>query len=63
VPIDPEALRRVVPEPLAVAEPMVNYEACQERARIPFGRRGVPDDIAEWIARLAGPTANLAQDV
>jgi NAD(P)-dependent dehydrogenase (short-subunit alcohol dehydrogenase family) len=27
----------------------------QERARIPLGRRGVPDDVAEWIVRLAGP--------
>ncbi len=25
----------------------------QERARIPLGRRGVPDDVAEWIVRLA----------
>lgn len=25
-----------------------------ERARIPLGRRGVPDDVAEWIVRLAG---------
>jgi NAD(P)-dependent dehydrogenase (short-subunit alcohol dehydrogenase family) len=29
----------------------------QERARIPLGRRGVPDDVAEWIVRLAGPTS------
>jgi NAD(P)-dependent dehydrogenase (short-subunit alcohol dehydrogenase family) len=28
-----------------------------ERARIPLGRRGVPDDIAEWIVRLAGPAS------
>ncbi|KJC60315.1 ketoreductase [Bradyrhizobium sp. LTSPM299] len=27
----------------------------QERARIPLGRRGVPDDVAEWIVRLVGP--------
>jgi NAD(P)-dependent dehydrogenase (short-subunit alcohol dehydrogenase family) len=26
----------------------------QERVRIPLGRRGVPDDVAEWIVRLAG---------
>ena len=26
----------------------------QERSRIPLGRRGVPDDVAEWIVRLAG---------
>ncbi|MGY4173049.1 NAD(P)-dependent dehydrogenase (short-subunit alcohol dehydrogenase family) [Bradyrhizobium sp. USDA 4518] len=26
----------------------------QERARIPLARRGVPDDVAEWIVRLAG---------
>ncbi|MHC2331683.1 SDR family NAD(P)-dependent oxidoreductase [Bradyrhizobium sp. USDA 4454] len=26
----------------------------QERARIPLGRRGVPDDVAEWIVRLSG---------
>lgn len=29
----------------------------QERARIPLGRRGVPDDVAEWIVRLAGPAS------
>ncbi|KRR28953.1 SDR family NAD(P)-dependent oxidoreductase [Bradyrhizobium retamae] len=29
----------------------------QERARIPLGRRGVPNDVAEWIVRLAGPTS------
>lgn len=29
----------------------------QERARIPLGRRGVPDDIAEWIVQLAGPAS------
>ncbi|MDQ8729507.1 SDR family oxidoreductase [Bradyrhizobium sp. LHD-71] len=27
----------------------------EERARIPLGRRGVPDDIAQWIVQLAGP--------
>ncbi|MCP3418739.1 SDR family oxidoreductase [Bradyrhizobium brasilense] len=27
----------------------------QERTRIPLGRRGLPDDVAEWIVRLAGP--------
>jgi NAD(P)-dependent dehydrogenase (short-subunit alcohol dehydrogenase family) len=26
----------------------------QELARIPLGRRGIPDDVAEWIVRLAG---------
>ncbi|WFU34655.1 SDR family NAD(P)-dependent oxidoreductase [Bradyrhizobium brasilense] len=26
-----------------------------ERTRIPLGRRGLPDDVAEWIVRLAGP--------
>jgi NAD(P)-dependent dehydrogenase (short-subunit alcohol dehydrogenase family) len=30
----------------------------QERARIPLGRRGVPDDVAEWIVRLAGPASD-----
>ncbi|VIO68998.1 SDR family NAD(P)-dependent oxidoreductase [Bradyrhizobium ivorense] len=29
----------------------------QERARIPLGRRGVPDDVAEWIVRIAGPAS------
>ncbi|MDY0884964.1 SDR family NAD(P)-dependent oxidoreductase [Dongia soli] len=28
-----------------------------ERARIPLGRRGVPDDVAEWIVQLAGPAS------
>lgn len=27
----------------------------QERASIPLGRRGVPDDVAGWIVQLAGP--------
>jgi NAD(P)-dependent dehydrogenase (short-subunit alcohol dehydrogenase family) len=27
----------------------------QECARIPLGRRGVPDDVAEWIVLLSGP--------
>lgn len=27
----------------------------QERARIPLGRRGLPDEVAGWIVRLAGP--------
>jgi NAD(P)-dependent dehydrogenase (short-subunit alcohol dehydrogenase family) len=29
----------------------------EERARIPRGRRGGPDDVAEWIVRLAGPAS------
>ncbi|WP_283805411.1 MULTISPECIES: SDR family NAD(P)-dependent oxidoreductase [Bradyrhizobium] len=29
----------------------------EERARIPLGRRGVPDDIARWIVQLAGPAS------
>jgi NAD(P)-dependent dehydrogenase (short-subunit alcohol dehydrogenase family) len=29
----------------------------QERARIPLGRRGFPDDVAGWIVQLAGPAA------
>jgi NAD(P)-dependent dehydrogenase (short-subunit alcohol dehydrogenase family) len=29
----------------------------EERARIPLGRRGIPDDIANWIVRLADPEA------
>lgn len=29
----------------------------QERARIPLGRRGVPDDLANWIVRLADSEA------
>jgi len=29
----------------------------QERARIPLGWRGVPDDIAEWIVQLVGPAS------
>lgn len=29
----------------------------QERAQIPLGRRGVPDDIASWIIRLVDPEA------
>ncbi|MCK1422473.1 SDR family oxidoreductase [Bradyrhizobium sp. 182] len=30
----------------------------QERARIPLGRRGNPEDVAEWIMRLVGPAAD-----
>jgi NAD(P)-dependent dehydrogenase (short-subunit alcohol dehydrogenase family) len=26
----------------------------QERERIPLGRRGMPDDVAEWLVRLTG---------
>jgi NAD(P)-dependent dehydrogenase (short-subunit alcohol dehydrogenase family) len=29
----------------------------EERGRIPLGRRGVPDDVAEWIVRLGGPAS------
>lgn len=29
----------------------------EERARIPLGRRGAPNDVAEWIVRLAGPAS------
>jgi NAD(P)-dependent dehydrogenase (short-subunit alcohol dehydrogenase family) len=29
----------------------------QERARIPLGRRGIPDDVAEWIVQLVGPAS------
>lgn len=29
----------------------------QERARIPLGRRGVPEDVANWIVQLAGPAS------
>ena len=29
----------------------------QERAQIPLGRRGIPDDIASWIVRLLDPEA------
>lgn len=29
----------------------------QERALIPLGRRGVPEDLANWIVRLADPEA------
>src|SRR5438067_127994 len=30
----------------------------QERARIPLGRRGIPEDVADWIVRLAGSAAD-----
>jgi NAD(P)-dependent dehydrogenase (short-subunit alcohol dehydrogenase family) len=30
----------------------------QERAQIPLGRRGIPDDIASWITRLVDPEAS-----
>ncbi|TFV42771.1 SDR family oxidoreductase [Bradyrhizobium frederickii] len=29
----------------------------QERASIPLGRRGVPEDVAEWVVQLAGPAS------
>jgi len=28
-----------------------------ERARIPLGRRGLPEDVASWIVALASPDA------
>ncbi len=28
-----------------------------ERARIPLGRRGLPEDVAGWIVSLASPDA------
>lgn len=30
----------------------------QERGRIPLKRRGVPDDVARWIVRLADPASD-----
>jgi NAD(P)-dependent dehydrogenase (short-subunit alcohol dehydrogenase family) len=30
----------------------------RERARIPLGRRGIPEDVADWIVRLAGSAAD-----
>ncbi|MVT49507.1 glucose 1-dehydrogenase [Bradyrhizobium yuanmingense] len=29
----------------------------QERGSIPLGRRGVPEDVAEWVVQLAGPAS------
>ncbi|MGY8708779.1 SDR family oxidoreductase [Bradyrhizobium sp. 18BD] len=29
----------------------------EERTRIPLRRRGVPEDVAEWIVQLAGPAS------
>lgn len=29
----------------------------EEIARIPLGRRGIPDDVADWIARLSGASS------
>jgi NAD(P)-dependent dehydrogenase (short-subunit alcohol dehydrogenase family) len=29
----------------------------EERARIPLGRRGTPEDVARWVAALVEPDA------
>nr|WP_201749025.1 SDR family oxidoreductase [Micromonospora acroterricola] len=38
-------------------EPMVNQIKQDEAHRIPLGRRGEPDEVAEWVLRLAEPAA------
>ncbi|NYT85281.1 SDR family NAD(P)-dependent oxidoreductase [Pollutimonas harenae] len=38
------------------AQQIENIKA-SERARIPLGRRGLPDDVAGWIVALASPDA------
>ncbi|TDD55216.1 SDR family NAD(P)-dependent oxidoreductase [Saccharopolyspora elongata] len=40
-----------------LSETVVEQIKRDEAARIPLGRRGEPDEVADWILRLADPTA------
>ncbi|MGC4936411.1 SDR family NAD(P)-dependent oxidoreductase [Kribbella sp. DT2] len=36
---------------------LVDQVKAEEAARIPFGRRGTPDEVARWIVHLAAPAS------
>jgi len=44
-------------ERMQLAPDQIEAVKAHERARIPLGRRGVPEDVAEWIVALAGTSA------
>lgn len=44
-------------ERMKLSADQVESVKAQERARIPLGRRGLPDDVASWIVSLASPAA------
>ncbi|CDY77135.1 3-oxoacyl-[acyl-carrier protein] reductase [Caballeronia glathei] len=44
-------------ERMKLSDEQVEAVKAQERARIPLGRRGVPDDVAGWIVSLASSDA------
>ncbi|MBO9687061.1 MAG: SDR family oxidoreductase [Mitsuaria chitosanitabida] len=44
-------------ERMGLSDAVVEQVKAHERARIPLGRRGVPDDVAHWIVALASPAA------
>jgi NAD(P)-dependent dehydrogenase (short-subunit alcohol dehydrogenase family) len=46
----------LTPEQIAATE-------AEERARIPLGRRGSPEDVADWVAALAEPDAWITGQV
>lgn len=39
-----------------IPEDIIEQVRREEAARIPLGRRGVPDEVAAWILRLADPS-------
>ncbi|MTI12217.1 SDR family NAD(P)-dependent oxidoreductase [Sansalvadorimonas verongulae] len=43
---------------MGLSEEQAKHIEDQERAAIPLGRRGVPEDISHWIVFLAGPSAS-----
>lgn len=43
---------------MGLTEEQVSAVKTSERARIPLGRRGEPDDVAQWIVALASPSAS-----
>jgi NAD(P)-dependent dehydrogenase (short-subunit alcohol dehydrogenase family) len=44
-------------ERMHLSSEQIEQVKAQERARIPLGRRGEPDDVAAWIVALAGADA------
>ncbi|UYO92471.1 SDR family NAD(P)-dependent oxidoreductase [Pollutimonas sp. M17] len=44
-------------ERMKLSAEQIESVKASERARIPLGRRGIPDDVANWIVALASPDA------
>ncbi|RJF75488.1 SDR family NAD(P)-dependent oxidoreductase [Rhodopseudomonas palustris] len=42
---------------MGLSEAQAAAVKAEERAQIPLGRRGVPEDVAAWIVQLADPSA------